>query len=160
MLSPPLTEMPLPASRADTRTFGVPGLVIVLLAIFAGAAFGLLTTNDAETARAVANAGGDLTRLLRAMAAIKTIMAVAAGAAILWRLVDPAPWAMLTGYALAGAAMAAGPGLIWGMVHIGAGALLLHGGLAAAILLLWRDPAVEPRLARLVAARRRAHAPG
>ena len=52
--------------------------------------------------------------------------------------------------------MAAGPGLIWGMVHLRLGALLLHGGLIALVVLLWRDGATSQRLAELVAARRRA----
>jgi hypothetical protein len=52
--------------------------------------------------------------------------------------------------------MAAGPVLIWGMVQVGAGALLLHAGLLASLLLLWRDPVVGARLAALVAKRRAA----
>ena len=50
--------------------------------------------------------------------------------------------------------MAAGPVLIWDMVHIRLGALLLHGGLLATALLLWRDPAVGARLVALVTRRR------
>jgi hypothetical protein len=50
--------------------------------------------------------------------------------------------------------MAAGPGLIWGMAHIGLGAILLHGGLFATIILFWRDPAVGAQLARIVDRRR------
>ncbi len=38
--------------------------------------------------------------------------------------------------------MAAGPVLIWEMVHVRLGVLLLHSGLLAGGLLLWRDPAV------------------
>jgi hypothetical protein len=96
----------------------------------------------------------DLTHLLRAMALIKSVMAVAAAGAVLWRLALPVTPARLAIYALACAAMAGGPGLIWDMAHVGAGALLLHAGLLATILLLWRDPAVSRRLAELVAARR------
>jgi hypothetical protein len=40
------------------------------------------------------------------------------------------------------------------MSHVSLGALLLHGGLVAALLLLWRDPAVGMRLSVLVANRR------
>jgi hypothetical protein len=57
-------------------------------------------------------------------------------------------------YALACAGMAAGPGLIWQMASVRAGALTLHVGLLAGLILLWRDPAVGARLAIIVAARR------
>jgi hypothetical protein len=40
------------------------------------------------------------------------------------------------------------------MAHVATGAALLHAGLFATIVLLWRDPAVGARLASLVAARR------
>jgi hypothetical protein len=40
------------------------------------------------------------------------------------------------------------------MAHVAAGAVLLHAGLLATVVLLWRDPAVGQRLASLVAARR------
>jgi len=97
-----------------------------------------------------------LTRLLRAMAGIKLLIAAGAAAALYWRLASPVgPW-RLTGYVLSGAAMAAGPGLIWNMAHIAAGAALLHGGLAATILLLWRDPGMAARLEQAIATRRRA----
>ncbi len=38
-----------------------------------------------------------------------------------------------------------------GPVFLGLGALLLHGGLAGTIVLLWFDPAVSGRLATMVA---------
>ncbi len=50
--------------------------------------------------------------------------------------------------------MAAGPVLIWDMAHIRSGALLLHAGLLAGGLLLWRDPVVGARLGAIVARRR------
>jgi hypothetical protein len=72
------------------------------------------------------------------------------------RSVSPARW--IAGYAMAAAAMAAGPGLIWNMVHIGLGALFLHAGLVATLVMLWRDPAVAQRLSAAIAARRAADA--
>jgi hypothetical protein len=95
-----------------------------------------------------------LARLLRAMAAIKLLLAACAGAAVLWRLAAPVRPAWLAAYAAAAGAMAAGPALIWSLAHIGLGALLLHGGLLASILLLWRDPATGLRLERAIAARK------
>lgn len=88
------------------------------------------------------------------MAAIKGGIAIAGSAVVLWRLgaaISP-PW--LAAYAITCASMALGPGLIWSMSHVVLGALLLHGGLFATMILLWRDPAVGARLADMVAARR------
>jgi hypothetical protein len=42
------------------------------------------------------------------------------------------------------------------MVYVGSGAVLLHGGIFAAVVLLWRDPSVGQRLAAMIAARRTA----
>jgi hypothetical protein len=95
-----------------------------------------------------------LTRLLRAMTAIKVLMVAGAAAAVFWRLSVPVTPVRLGAYAMACAAMAAGPGLIWNMAHIGWGALILHAGLLSAVVLLWRDPAVETRLAKSLTARR------
>jgi len=124
----------------------------LLLCVAVAPAAGVLATGGA--ADAVAQAGADLARLLRAMAAIKALAAAAAVAAVLWRLGSPVTLPWLAGYALSGAAMAAGPVLVWSLAHVALGALLLHGGLLATILLLWRDPAVAARLAALVEARR------
>jgi hypothetical protein len=127
-----------------------------LFIVLAVMAVGLLATGEATTAAAVAHDGAALTRLMRFMAALKGLLALAAGAAVLWRLgaAIPLPW--FGAYAVATAAMAAGPGLIWGMTHVALGALLLHGGLFATILLLWRDPMVGDHLAALIATRRAA----
>ncbi|MBV9118053.1 MAG: hypothetical protein JOY63_11905 [Acetobacteraceae bacterium] len=129
---------------------------LLLLAIAGALAAGAFTTDAATTSHIAAQEGGDWTRLLRGMALLKAAMAAGATAAVLWRLggAVSAPW--WAAYALACAAMWAGPGLIWGLAHIGLGALLLHGGLAATIVLVWRDPAVAARLAELVARRRAA----
>ncbi len=129
---------------------------LVLAAILAGTVGGILATDPATTARAVAHAGADLTRLLRAMAAMKAGMAVAAAAAVLWRMGSPASPGRLAAYATACATMAAGPGLIWDMARLEAGAILLHAGLLATIVMIWRDPTVSARLAAALAARRAA----
>jgi len=94
-----------------------------------------------------------LTRLLRAMAAIKLLIAALAGATLYWRLSLPAAPPRLAAYAAAAAAMAAGPGLIWNLNHIAAGALLLHAGLIATLLLLWRDPGMTQKLEQAIKAR-------
>jgi hypothetical protein len=125
-------------------------LVAVVGLAFAG---GMLATASTDTARLIAGAGGDWARLLRAMAALKMLFAGAASAAVLWRLGAPISVMRWSGYALAAAATWAGPGLIWGLAHIGLGAALLHGGLIATAILLWRDPATRARLSELVASR-------
>ena len=91
---------------------------------------------------------------------LKAAIAACVIAATAWRLASPARLPWFVSYALACAAMAAGPGLIWNMSHVGAGALLLHGGLLGCVLMLWRDPATAARLAALIAARRGAHREG
>ncbi len=128
----------------------------VALALAAGAAGGLLATDGDTAAHAIANAGADLTRLLRAMAIIKAGMGLAVAAGVLWRLKTPASAPWLAAYVAASAAMAAGPGLIWDMSHLKLGALLLHAGLITGMILLWRDPAVSRRLNAAIAARRAA----
>ncbi len=141
--------------RGDLAYAGRVGVMVaVLVAAVAG---GFLVTGEAATARAVAEAGDDLTRLLRAMAALKSLLALGASAALLWRLGAPVSRTRFAIYALAGAAMAAGPGVIWGMAYVRTGAALLHLGLASVVVMLWRDPAVAERLAslaRLASARR------
>jgi hypothetical protein len=126
-------------------------LFAVIALAFAG---GLLATPTADTARLIASDGGAWANLLRAMAALKMLFAGAAAAAVLWRLGAPITAPRWSGYALAAAATWTGPGLIWGLAHIALGALLLHGGLIATALLLWRDPAMRARLSELVARRR------
>jgi hypothetical protein len=125
--------------------------VAVVVLAFAG---GLLATDSAKTARLIAGAGGDWANLLRAMAAIKMLFAGAASAAVLWRLGAPISATRWGGYAVATAGAWAGPGLIWGLAHILLGAVLLHGGLIAMVVLIWCDPATRARLSEMVARRR------
>lgn len=136
------------AATAEARNVVRPWLSrgFILAALVASGAAGVLVTDGTTSMQVVSQAGADLTRLMRFMAALKGLMAIAAALAVVWRLGTAITTPRLTAYALAGAAMAAGPGLIWGMVHVGLGALLLHGGLVATVLLLWRDPAVAMRL--------------
>ena len=133
--------------------FAVRG--VALMAIVAAAGAGFLLTDHGSSAAAVLRDGPDLTRLLRSMAVLKMMMAGAATAGILWRLGSAASALWLAGYAAATVSMWVGPGLIWDMAQLKLGALLLHGGLFASLVLLWRDPVVGDRLAAMIAARRR-----
>jgi hypothetical protein len=126
----------------------------MLTIMTAGLIAGFLATGTRATDLAILHDGAELTRLMRFMAAIKLVIAVAGAAAVLWRLGVAISLPRFAAYAVTCAAMAAGPGLIWDMSHVGLGALLLHGGLLATIVLVWRDPAVGARLADMVAARR------
>jgi len=126
-------------------------LMAVIVLAFAG---GLLATDSARTARLIAGGGGDWANLLRAMAALKMLFAGAASAAVLWRLGAPISATRWSGYALGLAAAWAGPGLIWGLAHLLVGTVLLHGGLIATAVLVWRDPAIRARLSDMVACRR------
>ena len=127
---------------------------LLVAAISGSAALAVLVTPAQEAALAAQAAGPELTRLLRAMAGLKLIFAVAMVSATYWRLEMPAEAWRLASYSAAGAAVTAGPVLIWDMAHIRLGALLLHAGLLAGALLLWRDPAVGDRLGAIVARRR------
>lgn len=127
---------------------------LLVLATAASVAAGLLATGTEASASAIVLAGADIAHLLRAMALLKVAVAAGMATAVLWRLGSPVTLAWWAAYALACAGMAAGPGLIWQMAHVRTGALLLHAGLFAALILLWRDPAMDVRLGTMVAARR------
>ena len=127
---------------------------ILVAATGLAALAGFLVTSPDAAAAAVANAGPELTRLLRAMAGLKMLMAGGAAAGVLWRLGSRVAPGWLVAYLACCAAMAAAPGLIWSMAHVGAGALLLHGGLLASLVLLWRDPVTRDRLSDAIARRR------
>ena len=128
---------------------------ILLAAIVIGAVgFSFVSVDVSASSRAVSNAGSELTRLLRFMAVIKGGMALGAVGAVLWRLGSHVSLGRFVTYGTCCALMAAGPGLIWGMAQVGLGALLLHGGLLALLVLLWCDPAIPVRLETALAARR------
>jgi hypothetical protein len=141
----------LPSAR------GAVGRRFLLLAIVVtGLVGGWLATPAGLVARAAADAGPELTTLLRGMAAMKALAAGGLVAAIVWRLSAPIAWGRYVAYAAASACMAVGPVLIWNLVHLRLGALLLHAGLLAAVVLLWRDPAVGARLQGVIDRRRAA----
>ena len=153
-----LGSVPHAAPRAG-RSSPTARLARVLIAglVVLAAVAGFAATGTPAASAASANAGPELTHLLRAMALLKTLFAAAVIGATLWRLAAPVTWPRLSAYAAGCASMAAGPGLIWGLAHVQAGAVLLHGGLLATALLLWRDPATASRLNTAIAARRAHH---
>ena len=130
-----------------------PIRAVLAAALLLGVAAGWLATPEPVAQHAAAQAGAELTRLLRMMALLKLALAIGAVWLTDWRLRYPARPALAACYVAAVASMACAPGLIWSMAHVIAGAALLHGGLAALLLLLWRDPGSP---AMLQALRRRA----
>lgn len=140
-------------SRGRARVSSPLSRAILLLIVAAALAGGVMTADTAAKAAAAQAAGEDLTRLMRFMAAIKGGLALAALAGVVWRLGTPVSMTRFVAYGAACAAMGAGPGLIWTMTHVALGALLLHGGLLVAVLMLWRDPAVADRLAAMLPSR-------
>ncbi len=154
-----VTRAETPSARSRSRNaFATPIIARTLLVAVIALAFvgGLAATDSAATARLVARGGADWANLLRAMAALKLLFAGAASGAVLWRLGAPISLARFSGYALAAAAAWAGPGLIWGLAHILSGTVLLHGGLIAMAILIWRDPATRARLSETITRRRAA----
>jgi len=116
----------------------------------------MYATDSATTAHAVSSAGGDWANLLRAMAVLKLLFAGTATAAVMWRRGAPISATRWVCYALTVGVAWIGPGLICGLAHITLGALLLHGGLIATAIFVWRDPATRARLSEIIARRREA----
>ena len=141
----------LAAARSSYRQ--PPIRAVLAAALLLAAAAGWFATPEATAQHAIAQAGAELTRLLRMMALVK--LALAAGAVWLvdWRLRYPVRPLLAAGYVAGVAAMASAPGLIWSMAHVVAGAALLHGGLALLLVLLWRDPG-SPAMLRTLHRRR------
>ena len=125
-------------NRAVPRPLS-PRLLLAAAVVF-GAGAGFYATPHSVSAPAIAAAGPELVRLLRAMAVLKLL--VVAGAAVFadWRLRFPARPGLVAGYIGSLAVMATGPGLIWSMAHVVLGAVLLHGAFATMLVLFWRDP--------------------
>jgi hypothetical protein len=150
-------DLPRVASKPPDvrRAMPISSRRALLAVIVGGAAIvGFLATSPEAASQAAAQAGPGLTRLLRAMAGIKAMAAISLVATVYWRLAAPIGPARFIVYALTCGTMAAGPGLIWDMAHLKLGAVLLHGGLFASVLLLWRDPNMITRLEAEIARRR------
>ncbi len=144
------------STQREPQRLCTPRAARILLASIVIGAVGLsfALVDVPASSRAVANAGNELTRLLRFMAVIKGGIALGAVGAVLWRLGSDVSPGRFVAYGACCAVMAAGPGLIWDMAHVGLGAVLLHGGLFALLVLLWRDPAIPVRLEAALARHR------
>jgi len=118
------------ARISTPRTYWMPVLVA---AVVGAGALGLMTGG--------ADADPELALLLRFMASVKAVMALAAATLVAWRFGWPVRPATAVGYVVAASSMAAGAGLIWQLAHVAIGAVMVHGGLAMLAGLGWKDRA-------------------
>ena len=81
----------------------------------------------------------DLARLLKGMAIIKTVILLAAGAAIWWRLGLAIRPSFAAGYIIFGALGVAGAALVWNMAGLEFAPFLFDGGLLGFLILALRD---------------------
>ncbi|MBI1392840.1 MAG: hypothetical protein GC152_08885 [Alphaproteobacteria bacterium] len=121
-------------------------IAIALVAAVSLAAALFMTQGDA--AMKIAAADPDLARLLKAMTAIKAVLALGVTAAVGLRAGAPMGARWSVAYAGAVAAMWAGVGTMWRLQFTGVAAIAMHVGLFGAIILFFRDPAVERALAK------------
>ena len=80
-----------------------------------------------------------LARLLRGMALIKGMIAIAAVGAVFWRLAWPVSRTAGTVYLASSWAVAGSTMLIWQLSYIVPAALLFHGALLSLLLVSWRE---------------------
>jgi hypothetical protein len=115
-------------------SFWLPALLVVVVAtaatagLLAGSAHPSLPDSDAE-----------LAMLLRFMAGVKAVLALAALGVTTWRLGHPASSAVALLYLAAVALMCAAPGVIWQLAYVGIGAGLFHAGLLLFLGALFAD---------------------
>lgn len=124
---------------------------LLLVAMIAAAAGLLLAPAGAELLRSDA----ELAMLLRFMAVVKAVIAIAVLGITTWRLGHPMPiWLGLL-YSSGCALMMAGPGVIWHLTAVGSGAALFHGGVLLWLAALAADHDTARTLVqRVVSARR------
>jgi hypothetical protein len=109
---------------------------------------------DVASSHAAAQADRELAMLMRFMAALKGLMALAALALIGWRLgYDTSPRLNL-GYLMTAALLVSGSGFIWRIDTVIEGAIAFHAGLGMLIALGCVDAGAHAALGRSAADRR------
>lgn len=139
-----MSDLPLPATLPTVRLYWRMALAAAVL----GAGTLALTTGAGPH-------DPELATLLRFMAVVKAAMALGAAALVGWRFGSPVRPATALACIAGTSSMAAGAGLIWQLGHVGAGVLLVHGGLAALAGLAWVDRAGWDQTVSAVAISRR-----
>lgn len=125
--------MTLALPTASVRTLSPVALRRAALALVcAGAAAGAYIAGD-PSARLAADP--DLATLLRGMAALKALIALAAAAAIWWRLALPISAGAASAYVAGAGVLVAGAVSIWQLSFIGAVAIGFHAALLGLALL-------------------------
>ncbi len=125
-----MSDLPLPTALPITHFYR---RTVLAVAVLGAGAFALTTQAGPHDP--------ELVMLLRFMAVVKAAMALGAVALVGWRFGSPVRPAVALAYIAGTSSMAAGAGLIWQLGHVGAGALLVHGGLVALAGLAWSDRA-------------------
>ncbi|MBT3070195.1 hypothetical protein KKP04_04845 [Rhodomicrobium sp. Az07] len=128
-----VTENELPQTGLLALTRERLALVAACLLAVAAAIFASSGSSGAVDTSA------EFALLIGAMAIFKTVILIAAGAILWWRLGAPLSPALAAGYVLAAAASVAGAALVWNMAHLGAAPFLFDGGLLVFLLLVLRD---------------------
>ena len=80
-----------------------------------------------------------LARLLRGMAVIKAVIAIAAAGAVFWRVGLPVSRVVAASYVMAVWVTAGAAMLIWQLSHLPLAAALFHVGALSVLLVGWRD---------------------
>jgi hypothetical protein len=129
-----------PAARAEP----LPGTVALrrafLLALVATAVAGAWLVSRPQPALV---ADPELARLLRGMAAIKGLLALAALGLVWWRIGRPIATARLVGYALGTAILAAAAVMVWQLAVVAATSVVFHATLLALALTALGDAGVR-----------------
>ncbi|MFC0240415.1 hypothetical protein [Rhodopseudomonas telluris] len=112
---------------------------IALIVAAAAMVVALLTSSPDASLLAVQQTDAELVMLLRFMAVVKGLIALAALGVTVWRLGSPASLALQLAYVTAPALMCAAPVVIWQMAHVAGGAALFHGGFVVLLLALYAD---------------------
>ncbi len=81
----------------------------------------------------------DLAKLVKGMAVIKSVIVLAAGVLIWWRLGSAIRPALAAGYILLAAACTGGAALVWNMTGLAVAPFLFDGGLLGFLILALRD---------------------
>jgi hypothetical protein len=118
-------------SASDERYRPLVWKVALVLAIAMTAAAAAMITAPFSTA---AQMDPDLVRLLRAMVAVKGIIALAAASLVFRRLGQATPRAVALGYGAAIGVSVSALVWLWGLASILAGAFFFYGGLVGLLL--------------------------
>ena len=114
-------------------------LFVCALPFLGACAFAAAAATSYGGTGGIQSADPDLAKLLKGMAIIKTVILLAGGTAIWWRLGSPIRPIFAAGYIIFGAAGIAGAALVWNMAGLAVAPFLFDGGLLGFLILALRD---------------------